>query len=137
MRASLETARPLAGVEAEVPIVPLRLPPTKGDPAAREMMPWRPFRTGLTAGQAPWRLAEPEAGRTWRAEALPSAPRHRGQRQAMGGVVLLAGSDNQPVEAPTPPAALRPGRVPPVVTDRVASAPARLCATAHDHRCRS
>jgi hypothetical protein len=88
MRASLETALSLEGVEAEVPLAPLPLPHTQGHPAAREMLPWRPCRTGLTAGQAPWRFAEPEACRTWRAEARPSAPRHRGQRQAIGGVVL-------------------------------------------------
>jgi hypothetical protein len=132
MRASLETALSLEGGEAEVPLAPLPLPHTQGHPAAREMLPWRPCRTGLTAGQAPWRFAEPEACRTWRAEARPSAPSHRGQRQAIGGVVLLAGSDTQPVEAPTPPAALRPVKGLPVVTDRVARAPARRFATAHD-----
>jgi hypothetical protein len=50
MRASLETELSLEFVKAEVSIVPLPLQHTKRDQAAREMMPLRPFRTGLTAG---------------------------------------------------------------------------------------
>ena len=43
MRASLETELALQFVDAELPIVPLPLQYTKGDQAAREMVPLRPF----------------------------------------------------------------------------------------------
>jgi hypothetical protein len=43
MRASLETELALQFVKAELPIGPLPLQHTKGDEAAREMVPLRPF----------------------------------------------------------------------------------------------
>ena len=61
-----------------------------------------------------------------RAETIQSAYLRGRQRQAIGGIVLLALSDNQHFESPAQPTALGPIGVPPVVTDRLAVEPAIL-----------
>jgi len=132
MRTSLETEVALELADAEVAIVPLPLQHTKRGQAAREMMPLRPFRTGLTACQVQLIFADPDDLLNVRADAIQAAHLHRRQRQAIGGVVLLAVSDNQHLQAPIQPVARSPVRVPPMMTHRVPIEPAILFETAHE-----
>jgi hypothetical protein len=60
MRASLETELSLEFVEAEVQIVPLPLPHTKGDEAAGHVLLLSSVRARLTARQTPLILADSE-----------------------------------------------------------------------------
>jgi hypothetical protein len=85
-----------------------------------------PLRPGLTARQAELILANPDDFFNLRADAIQPTPLHRRQRQAIGGVVLLAVSDNQHFEAPIQPAARSPVGVPPIVTHRVSIEPTVL-----------
>jgi hypothetical protein len=106
--------------------MPFPLQHTKRDEAAREMVPLRLFRPRLTAGQTQLIRAHAEDFRDWRAAAIQAAHCRGRERQALGGVVLLAVSDHQDFETPAPPAPLGPVGVPPMVTQRVPSEPAIL-----------
>jgi hypothetical protein len=110
MKASLETELALELVEAEVPIMPLPLQPTKRGQAAREMMPLRPFGTGLTASQAPFILTDPDDFLNVRADVVQAAHLQCCPRQTIGGVVLLTVSDHQYFQASIQPATLSPVR---------------------------
>jgi hypothetical protein len=100
MRASLETELALELVDAEVPIVPFPLQHTKRGQAAREMMPLRPFGTGLTAVQAQLILADPDDFLNVRAHVVQAAHLQCCQRQTIDGVVLLAVSDTSTFRPP-------------------------------------
>jgi hypothetical protein len=131
-RASRETELALDLVEAEVPIVPFPLSHTKRGQTAREMMPLRPFCAGLTAGQLPPVLADPNDFLNVRADRVQAAHLQGCQRQTLGGVVLLAVADHQDFQASRQPAALRSGWGTPMLTHRVPVAPAVLLQAAYD-----
>jgi hypothetical protein len=118
-------------VATELPIMSLPLQHTKGHEAADHMMLLSPLRARLTAGQAQWILADPEDFLDLATHAIQATHLRGRQRQAMGGVVLLAVSDNQHFEAPVPPAALGPLGGPPMKAEGVAIEPAILFETAH------
>src|SRR5215813_12283059 len=100
MRVSLETELALKFVTAELAIVSLPLQHTKGDQTAGEVMYLRSFGARWTAIQAELILADPDDFLNMGAEAIQSAHLDRRQGQAIGGVVLLAVSDNEYFEAP-------------------------------------
>ena len=112
--------------------MPFPLQDATGDQATHDMMELRPLGAGLTAGEGELILAHTAHFLALRAEAIQATDFRGRQRQAIGGVVLLAGSDHQHFEAPAPPAALGPVGVPPMLTDRLPIEPALLLQAAHD-----
>jgi hypothetical protein len=128
---SLETETSLELVDTKVPIVSFPLQHTKGDQTAREMMQLSPLRTRLTAVQPELVLAHTDDFLDLRTHPLTSADLRRGQRQAVGGVVLGAVSDDQNFQPPTQPAALRPVRMAPIGPERLAIEPAVLLEATH------
>jgi hypothetical protein len=132
MGASLDTELSLACVDTELPIMPFPLQPTESDQAAGEMRLLRLRRARLTARQGQLIFADADHFLDLGTPAIQTAHLRGRQRQAMGGVVLLAVSDNQHFEATAEPAALGPVGVPPLMTERAAIEPPMLFETAHD-----
>jgi len=132
MRVSLETELALKFVNAELAIVSLPLQHTTGDQTAGEVMYLCSFGARLTAIQAELILAGPDDFLNMGAEAIQSAHLHRRQGQAIGGVVLLAVSDNEYFEAPAQPAPLGPVRVLPMGPHRMSIEPAMFLETAYE-----
>ena len=99
---------------------------TKRDEAAGHVMLLSPVRARLTARQAQLILADPDDFLDLRTDAIEAAHLGGRQCQAIGGVVLLAVSDNEHFEPPTQPAALGPVWVPPMMTERLPIEPAIL-----------
>ena len=99
--AALETELALDFIDAELPIMSFPLQHTKSHQATGHMMQLSPLRPGLTARQAELILADPDDFLNLRADTIYPPYLHRRQLQAIGGVVLLAVSDNQYSEAPT------------------------------------
>jgi hypothetical protein len=117
--ATSETELSLDFIGAKLSIMPFPLQHTKSNQATCDMMQLSPLGPGLTARQAELVLTDADHFLNLRADAIQPPHLHHRQRQAIGGVVLLAVSDNQHFEAPVQPAALGPVGVPPVVTDRL------------------
>jgi hypothetical protein len=132
MGASLDTELPLEFVDAELAIMPLPLQHTKRDQAAGEMLLLSPFWARLTARQGQLLLADPDHFLDLGTPAIQAAHLRGRQRQAIGGIGLLAVSDNEPCEASAQPSALGPVGVSPMVTHRVAIEPPMLFDTAHE-----
>ena len=84
------------------------------------MMQLRPLRAGLTAGQVQLMLAPPAHLFNLGPDAIEPLYLCSRQGQAIGGVVLLAVSDNPYFEAPAEPANLDPVGVSPMLTPCVA-----------------
>jgi hypothetical protein len=111
--------------------MPFSLQHTKRNQAAREMMQLSPLSTGLTAIQPAWILAHTDDFLDWCPHPVASADLCRRQRQAVGGIVRGAVSDNQHCQPPTQPAACRPVRMAPLGSERLAIAPAVLLEATH------
>jgi hypothetical protein len=129
---SLDTELSLKLVDAEVPIMSFPLQHAKGDEAAGHVMLLSPVRARLTAGQAQLILAHPDDLLNLGTHVIQAAHLCGRQRQAIGGIVLLAVSDNEPFEASVPPAAFGPIGVPPMVPQGVPIEPAILFETADE-----
>jgi hypothetical protein len=129
---SLETELAFTFVNAELAIVSLPLQHTTGNQRAGAVMYLRSFGARLTAGQPELVLAGPDDFLNVGTQAIPSAHLHRRQGEALGGVVLLAVSDNESFEAPAQPTPLGPVRVLPMVPHRMSIEPAILLETADE-----
>ena len=81
-------------------------------------MQLRPLRAGLTAGEGELILADPDDFFDLRADTIEPPHLRRRQGQAIGGIVLLAVSDDQYFEAAAQPANLGPVGVSPMAAAR-------------------
>jgi hypothetical protein len=106
-------------VDAEPAIESLALQDAKGNEATCQMMDLRPLRARLTARQPELILTDADQFLNLRAYTVPLPHLHGRQRQAIGGVVLFAVSDNEYFEAAAQPADLGPGGGPPMVPHRM------------------
>jgi len=129
---SLATELAFELIDGELPIMSLALQHTKGAQAAGDVMPLRPLRAGLTARQGQLIRAHPEHLFNLGPHALEPPYLRSQQRQAIGGVVLLAVSDTKHFEAPIQPAAVGPIGVPPMLPEGVPMEPAILFETADE-----
>ena len=118
-------------VDREVSVMPFPLQHTKGDQAAREMMQLSLLRTCLTAIQPELILTHPDDFLDLCAHPIEAADLRRRQRQAVGGVVLGAVSDDQDLQTTSQPAALRPVRMAPIGPKWLAIEPAVLLEATH------
>jgi hypothetical protein len=128
----MATALALELVNAALPIMSLALQHTTCTQAAGEMMPRRPLRAGLPAGEREVILAHPDDFFTLRPDAVARPDLRRRQGQAIGGLGLLAVSDHPDCAAPAQPTHLRPVGMSPMLTHRVASDPAVVLQTTDD-----
>jgi hypothetical protein len=95
-------------------------------------MQLRPLGARLTAGQVELVRTNSQDFLELSPEALDSPDLSRWQHKAVGGVILGAVSDDQDSQASGQPTAVRPLRVPPIGTNRLAIEAAVLLRTA-DH----
>ena len=86
---------------------------TPRDQTTGEMLRLSPFGAGLTGSPAEWSLTDATALFTLRADLRASAHRHGRPRQARGGAVWGAVSDDHHLQAPRQPTRLRPGGMAP------------------------
>src|SRR5262245_64612479 len=98
----------------------------KCDQTAGDVVRLRPRGARLTATQAELILTDADDLFNLGAPAIPAPYLWGRQRQAVGGIVLFAVSDNQHFEPSAQPADLGPVGVPPMVADRVTIEPAIL-----------
>src|SRR5215211_2903015 len=96
------------------------------------MMELGPLGARLTARQAELVLANSHHLFDLGADAIQAPDLRRGQRQAAGGVVLGAVSDDQDFQAACQPAAFRPVGMPSMVANRLPIEPAILLEAAHE-----
>ncbi len=73
-------------VDTQVPLMPFVLQHTNGGETASPMMPWRPLRAGLTAGQPELILTAPDHFLARSAERRQATDLRGRPRQALGGV---------------------------------------------------
>jgi hypothetical protein len=90
---AFETEEALEFVDAEALCVAFLLQDTKRDQTAHEMMLLRLFRVGLTACQSQLILAHADDFLDLRADTIHPAHLCSRTREAIGGIVLLAVSD--------------------------------------------
>jgi hypothetical protein len=95
------------------------------------MMPLRSGGAGLTATASALSLTDPNDFLDLGTLAIPTTHLWGQQRQAIGGVVLCAVSDNEHFETPTQPATRGPVGMSPMVTEGVAINPTMLFEPAH------
>jgi hypothetical protein len=112
--AAPQTEEPLEFVDAQVPLMSFVLQHTKSGETAGHMMPLRPLRTRLTAGQPELILTDPNDFFDLGAECIQATYLRGCKRQAIGGVVLGAVSDDQDFQASGQPAAFDPIGVAPI-----------------------
>lgn len=128
----LETALPFEFVNTELTILPFPLQHTKGPQATGKMMQVARFGACFTASQTELILTGVDYFLDVGADAIH--PSHLGGqlRQAIGGIVLLAVSDNQHFEAPTQPAGVRPIRTAPITPKGLTIEPEILFQAIHE-----
>ena len=95
-------------------------------------MPLRPLRACLTAGQPKLVLAHADHFFDLGAERIQVTDLRGRQRQAIGGVVLGAVSDDQDFQASSQPAAFAPRGVAPIRPEGLPIEPAILLQAAHE-----
>jgi hypothetical protein len=127
---SLETETSFEFVDTEVPVVSFPLQHPKGDQAPGHVVPLRPLRTRLTAGSTQVILTHAHDFLALGAETIPPAHLYGREGQAIGGIVLGAVADDQPVQASSQPASCRPGGMAPIGPKRGAIESAILFKTA-------
>ena len=123
---TLATELPPKFVDAELAILPFPLQDTKGDQTAGDVMDLRPLCTRLTAREAELILTNANQFLDLGTSTIQLPHLHGRQRQAIGGVVLFAVSDNQHFEAATQPADLGPVGMPPMMPNCLSIEPAIL-----------
>jgi hypothetical protein len=106
-------------VDTEVTVVPFPLQDTNSHPATGDVMLLGALRARLTAGQAALIFTDAHDFLNWGTDAIYPPHLSGWQRQAVGGVVLLAISDNKSFHPPAALAALGPGRMAPMVPERL------------------
>ena len=113
-------------VDREALVKPFPLQDTEGHQAAREVMQLSPLSTRLTAIEPELILPGTEDFFDVRTPPIQAADLRGRQRQAMGGEVCGAVSDDQYLQAPTQPTSLRPVGMPPRGPKRLVVEPAVL-----------
>jgi hypothetical protein len=105
---------------------------TIGGEAASHMMQLRPLRACLTAGQPKLILTDPNDFFALGAACIQATYLRGRKRQASGGVVLGAVSDDQDFQASGQPAAFGPIRVAPIHPEGLAVEATILLEPAHE-----
>jgi hypothetical protein len=126
---TLATELVLEFVDREASVRAFPLQDTKGHHTARDVVHLRLLGAHLTARSTELLLTDADDFLDLGTYPVQLPHLHGGQRQAIGGVVLVAVSDNQDFEAAAQPADLGPVRVSPMLPHRVASEPAMLFQT--------
>jgi hypothetical protein len=111
--------------------MPFPLQDTEGDQAAGEMMQLRPLRAGLTAAQPELILTHSNDFLDLRAYPIEATDLRSRQRQAIGGKVFGAVSDDQDFLSTSQPSSLCPIRVAPIRPEWLAVEAAILLEAAH------
>jgi hypothetical protein len=119
-------------VDREALVMAFPLQDTKRHYTAGDVMYLRPLGACLTATQAKLILTDSNGFFNVGVYAIQAPEFCRRQRQAVGGLVLVAVSDTHHFEPSAQPANLSPVGVPPMLTDRVAIEPAVLLQTTDD-----
>jgi hypothetical protein len=116
----LATELALECIDREASVLPFPLQDTKCDQAASQVMQLSPLSTRLTAIEPELILTDTDDFFDLRTHLIESADLRSRQRQAVGGKVFGAVSNDQHFQASTQPAALRPVGVPPIGSERLA-----------------
>jgi hypothetical protein len=125
----LATELALECVDRDTSVLPFPLQDTKGDQAAGQVMPLRPLGTRLTAIEPELIFTDADDFLDLSTHLIESADLRGRQRQAVGGKVFGAVSNDQHFQASTQPAALRPIGVAPIGSERLAIEAAILLET--------
>ena len=118
--------------DTQVAIMAFPLQHTTCGKAAADGVLLCPDEAGLTATQPALIRADPHDCLDLGPPTMQTAHLWGHQRQAIGGLVLLAVSDHEHVEAPTQPAILGPVGMSPMVTEGVTMNPTMLVEPADD-----
>jgi hypothetical protein len=119
-------------VETQVALMSCSRQDTTRDQTAGHMLRLSPVGAGLTARQTAWILPHLHHCRDRGADAREPPSLRSGQRQAMGGHVCGAVSDDQHLEAPRQPTSLRPGGLAPRRSQDLVMKPPVLLQATHN-----